>query len=78
MFTLILSLNIPYVEIVIDFIDAPYEVNETDGVANVTVGVVREQLWREVVVDLSFSDGTAIGKQCLIDAFCSLKSSKSV
>ena len=48
----------------INFIDAPYEVNETDGVANVTVGVVRGQLMREVVVELSFSDGTAIGKQC--------------
>ena len=62
----------------IDFIDAPYEVNETDGVANVTVGVVRGQLMREVVVELSFSDVTAIGKQCLINAFCSLQSSKSV
>ena len=72
------SLNIPYVEVAIDFIDAPYEVNETDGVANVTVGVVRGQLMREVVVELSFSDGTAIGKQCLIRAFCSLQSSKSV
>ena len=51
----------------IDFIDAPYEVNETDGVANVAVGVVRGQLMREVVVELSFSDGTAIGKQCLIE-----------
>ena len=66
-----------HVEVVIDFIDAPYEVNETDGVANVTVGVVsRGQLMREVVVELSFSDGTAIGKQCLINAFCSLQLSK--
>ena len=78
MFILIWSLNIPYVEVVIDFIDAPYEVNETDGVANVTVGVVGVQLMREVVVDLSFSDGAAIGKQCLINAFCSLQFSKSV
>ena len=67
-----------YVEVVIGFIDAPYEVNETDGVANVTVGVVRGQLMREVVVELSFSDGTAIGKQCLINAFCSLQLSKSM
>ena len=75
-FTLIIMvLNIPYVEVVIDFIDAPYEVNEIDGVANVTVGVVRGQLMRKVVVELSFSDGTAIGKHCLIKY---LQSSKSV
>ena len=67
-FILILSLNIPYVEVVIDFIDAPYEVNETDGVASVTVRVVRGQLMREVVVELSFSDGTAIGKLLFIAA----------
>ena len=35
--------------------------NETDGVANVTVGVVSGQLMREIVVELSLSDGTAIG-----------------
>ena len=45
----------------IGFIGAPYEVNETDGFANVTVGVVSGQLMREVVVELSFSDGTAVG-----------------
>ena len=60
-------LNIPFVDVVIDFNDAPYEVNETDGVANVTIGVVSGQLMREVVVELSFSDGTAIGKQPLLD-----------
>ena len=59
--------DIPYVEVVIDFIDAPYEVNETDGVAIVTVGVLRDQLMREVVVELSFSDGTAIGKHAMFD-----------
>ena len=59
-------LNIPCVVVVIDFIDAPYEVNETDVVALVTVGVVRGgQLMREVGVELSFSDGTAIGKQAV-------------
>ena len=71
-------LNIPYVEVVISFIDAPYEVNEADEVANVIVGVVSGQLMREVVVELSLSDGTAIGKQCLIKAFCSLQLSKSM
>ena len=35
--------------------------NEADGVANVTVGV-SGQLMREVAVELSFSDGTAISK----------------
>ena len=64
---IIIVLNIPYVEVVIDFIDVPYEVNETNGVANVTVGVVRGQLMRKLVVELSLSDGTAIGKQCLIN-----------
>ena len=59
-------LNIPCVVVVIDFIDAPYEVNETDVVALVTVGVVSSgQLMREVGVELSFSDGTAIGKQAV-------------
>ena len=76
-FTLIWS-EYSYVEVVIDFIDAPYEVSETDEVANITVGVVSGKLWREVVVELSFSDGTAIGKRCLINAFGSLQSSKSV
>ena len=46
----------------IDFIGAPYEVNENDGDARVTVGVVSGQLMREVVVELAFSDGTAISK----------------
>ena len=46
----------------ISFIDAPYEVSETDGAATVTFELVSsEQLMREVVVELSFSDGTAIG-----------------
>ena len=38
--------------------------NETDGVANVTVGVVNGQLMREIIVELSLSDGTAIGTFC--------------
>ena len=55
------------VGVVISFIDVPYEVNETDGVARVTVGVVSGQLMREVVVAVSFSDETAISKQyCLM------------
>ena len=45
----------------IGFIGAPYEVNETDRFARVTVGVVSGQLMREVVVELSFSDATAVG-----------------
>ena len=50
------------VAVVISFIDAPYEVNETDGAATVTFELVSsEPLMREVVVELSFSDGTAIG-----------------
>ena len=53
----------------IDFIGAPYEVNETDRFARVTVGVVSGQLMREVIMELSFSDGTAIGKFCYIE-FC--------
>ena len=54
------------VGVVISFIDVPYEVNETDGDARVTVGVASGQLMREVVVAVSFSDETAIGKQCSI------------
>ena len=63
-------LNIPYVELVIDFINTPYQVNEMDGFARVTVGVVSSgELMRNssILVELSFSDGAAMSKQaCLV------------
>ena len=40
--------------------------NESDGVAVITVGVVSGQLVREVVVGLLFSDEAAISKQALL------------
>lgn len=39
--------------------------NESDGTANITVGVERGQLMRNVNVKLSFSNGTAISKLAL-------------
>ena len=49
----------------IDFIAAPYEVNENDNITRVTVGVVNGELMREVVVELSFSDASAMSKYFL-------------
>ena len=40
--------------------------NESDGVAVITVGVVSGQLVGGVVVRLSFSDEAAISKQALL------------
>ena len=44
------------------FIDAPYQVNENDGLANVTFGVINGVLRSEFEVRLSLEDGTALGE----------------
>lgn len=46
----------------IAFFGAPYEVKETDRIARVFVGVASGRLIREVVMEFSFSDGSAICK----------------
>ena len=45
----------------ISFIGAPYEVSEIYEVARVSVGVERK-LMREVIIELTFLDGSAISK----------------
>ena len=49
-------------ELVIGFIDAPYEVNENDGFAAVNLGVIDGSLEREFEVQLSLADETALGE----------------
>ena len=46
-------------ELVIGFIDAPYEFNENDGFATVIFGVRNGSLQSEFEVELSLADGTA-------------------
>ena len=49
-------------EVVIGFIDPPYQVNESDGSVNLTIGVLTGNLQRQVVLRLSTSDDTALSK----------------
>ena len=49
-------------EVVIGFIDPPYQVNESDGSVNLTIGVLTGILQRQVVLSLSTSDDTALSK----------------
>ena len=53
--------------VVIGFINAPYQANETDGTVSVEVGVIGAVglLGREVTVVLSYSSGSAIGELCI-------------
>ena len=47
----------------IGFIGSPYEASEDGGFANVTFGVISGgPIEREVIVELSFSDGTALSE----------------
>ena len=49
--------------VVIGFINAPYQANESDGTVSVQVGVIGTTgLGREVTVELSYSNGSALGK----------------
>ena len=49
--------------VVIGFLGSPYSVNESVGVLAVQVGVISGSLQRDVVLNLSTTDATAIGKQ---------------
>ena len=49
-------------EVVIGFINTPYEFNETDAMARVVVGVVSGSLRTDVEVLLSFSNGSAYSR----------------
>lgn len=49
-------------DVVIGFINAPYEVNENDGEALIRVGLINGNLQREVSIQLSLSDGIASSK----------------
>ena len=52
----------PVAEVVIGFIDPPYEFNESDAMASVVVGVVSGSLGAHVSIELSFSDGSAFSR----------------
>ena len=49
-------------EIVIGFINPPYVANERDGVSFLRFGVITGNLQREISVELSLSNGSAIRK----------------
>ena len=50
----------------IGFIDAPYVAFENDGFATVTFGVINGRLEREVAVNHSFADASAVGELTII------------
>ena len=45
--------------VVLGFINAPYTASESDGIATVTFGVIEGTLQSDLVVELSFVNGTA-------------------
>ena len=49
-------------EIVIGFINPPYVANERDGVTFLRFGIITGNLQREISVELSLSNGSAICK----------------
>ena len=60
-----MHVTFPVAEVVIGFIDPPYEFNEfneSDAMASVVVGVVSGSLEADVSIELSFSDGSAFSK----------------
>ena len=50
-----------YSEVVIGFLDTSYNVGESDGQANVQIGVIRGSLQRLVVVEFSTNAVSAAG-----------------
>ena len=55
-------ITFPVTELVIGFIDPPYEFNESDGNGSVVVGVVSGSLGTEVTVELWLTSGSALGR----------------
>ena len=54
---------------VIGFLGSPYSANESAEVLMVQVGVISGSLQTDIVLNLSTTDVTAIGKQLLYDLF---------
>jgi collagen type VI alpha len=48
--------------VVIGFMNAPYQVMENEGFVTVTFGMICGRLERDVTVELSFLDGTAVSE----------------
>jgi hypothetical protein len=49
--------------------DAPYQATENESFVTVTFGVISRDLEREVAVELSFLDGTAVGESFKLQTF---------
>ena len=62
MYNFLLFCTFPVAEVVIGFIDPPYEFNESGAMASVVVGVVSGSLGTDVDVLLSFSNGSAYSR----------------
>jgi collagen type VI alpha len=56
-------------DVVIGFVNAPYQAVENESFVTVTLGVINGDLEREVTVELSFLDGTAVGESLKLQMF---------
>jgi hypothetical protein len=56
-------------DVVIGFMNAPYQATENESFVTVTFGVMRGDLEREVTVKLLFLDGTAVGESLKLQTF---------